>query len=64
MDIIPLLSTVILISTLVTLVLAVGSYFAYKMRESRRPRAPAQVTKPAFFRKYQPKKHSLGSTDS
>lgn len=64
MDIIPVLSTVILISTLVTLVLAVGSYFAYKMRESRRPRAPAQVAKPAFFRKYQPKQHSRGSADS
>lgn len=56
MDIIPILSTVILISTLVTLVLAVGSYFAYKMRETRRPRGPAQVAKPDFFRKYQPKK--------
>ena len=32
-----LLSTVILVAFIVTLVLAVGSYFAYKMREQRRP---------------------------
>ena len=33
-----LLSTVILVAFIVTLVLAVGSYMAYKARESRRPR--------------------------
>lgn len=33
-----LLSTIILVSFLVTIVMAVGSYAAYKIRESRRPR--------------------------
>jgi hypothetical protein len=33
-----LLSTIILVSFLVTIVMAVGSYVAYKLREARRPR--------------------------
>lgn len=33
-----LLSTIILVSFLVTVVMAVGSYAAYKLREARRPR--------------------------
>jgi len=32
-----LLSTIILVSFLVTIVMAVGSYVAYKLREARRP---------------------------
>jgi hypothetical protein len=33
-----LLSTIILVSFLVTITMAVGSYVAYKLREGRRPR--------------------------
>lgn len=33
-----LLSTIILVSFLVTIILAVGSYIAYKLREGRHPR--------------------------
>jgi len=33
-----LLSTIILVSFLVTILMAVGSYVAYKLREARRPR--------------------------
>jgi hypothetical protein len=33
-----LLSTIILVSFLVTILMAVGSYAAYKLREVRRPR--------------------------
>ena len=33
-----LLSTIILVSFLVTILMAIGSYVAYKLRESRRPR--------------------------
>jgi hypothetical protein len=32
-----LLSTIILVSILVTIMMAVGSYVAYKLREARRP---------------------------
>jgi hypothetical protein len=36
-----LLSTIILVSFLVTILMAVGSYGAYKLREARRPPLPA-----------------------
>jgi hypothetical protein len=49
-----LLSTIILVSFLVTIVMAVGSYFAYKLREARRPHAavptPATDASPYFER--------------
>ena len=38
-----LLSTIILVSFLVTIVMAVGSYVAYKLREARRPRVELPV---------------------
>lgn len=46
-----LLSTIILVSFLVTIVMAVGSYVAYKLREARRPRLelPAMNGESAYF---------------
>jgi hypothetical protein len=46
-----LLSTIILVSFLITIVMAVGSYVAYKLREARRPRIelPAANGESAFF---------------
>lgn len=38
-----LLSTIILVSFLVTILMAVGSYVAYKLREVRRPHAQVQL---------------------
>jgi hypothetical protein len=38
MDLGTLLSTILLVSFIVTIILAVGSYMAYKFRERRRPR--------------------------
>ena len=56
MSINALLSTVILVSFIVTLVLAVGSYMAYKVRE--RGRSPAGRTlaagEPVFFERVYP----------
>ena len=57
MDFVVILSTVILVSTLVTLLLAVGSYAAFRMREKRKPKSSAGVgTAPApekaFFVRY------------
>ena len=51
-----LLSTVILVSFIVTIVLAVGSYMAYKLRErSRGPRARVEVEgEPVFFERVFP----------
>jgi len=48
-----ILALVILISFLVTLILAVGSYTAYKLREARRPRQIFQAeTDFQFFDRY------------
>jgi hypothetical protein len=41
MSIDALISTIILVVFVVTIVIAIGSYLAYKVREGRRPRAPA-----------------------
>ncbi len=38
-----LLSTIILVAFLVTIVMAVGSYVAYKLREARHPAAAAAL---------------------
>jgi heme/copper-type cytochrome/quinol oxidase subunit 2 len=48
-----LLSTIILVSFLITIVMAVGSYVAYKLRESRGPRPelpPHDAGSPYFER--------------
>lgn len=45
-----LLSTIILVSFLVTILMAVGSYAAYKLREARRPRSePAEPGEESRF---------------
>ena len=51
-----LLSTVILVSFIVTIVLAVGSYMAYKLRERRRPTLSRAETvgEPVFFERFFP----------
>lgn len=38
-----LLSTIILVSFIVTILMAIASYAAYKLRESRRPRTAVAV---------------------
>ena len=51
-----LLSTVILVAFVVTVVLAVGSYLAYKIRErSRAPTSPVNIEgTPIFFERVYP----------
>jgi hypothetical protein len=46
-----LLSTIILVAFLVTILMAIGSYAAYKLRESRRPRLEVEAGEgeSAFF---------------
>ena len=39
MELDTLLSTIILVSFLVTIIMAIGSYIAYKLREGRQPAA-------------------------
>lgn len=56
MSINALLSTIILVSFIVTLILAVGSYMAYKVREHRRPAAIrfSEGDGPVFFERFFP----------
>ena len=50
MDLVPYLSAVILIATIATIVLAVVSYAAFKLRDKRKPRK--QPPAPVFFQRY------------
>ena len=58
MDIIPLLSTIIVVATLVTIIFAVASYAIFKVRERRQARATRGVVngklvgEPQFFRTF------------
>jgi hypothetical protein len=51
MDLIPYLSAVILVSTVATILLAVLSYAAFKLRDKRRPKK-SEGEGPAFFHRY------------
>jgi hypothetical protein len=66
MDINMLLSTVVLVSFIVTVVLAVGSYLAFKGRERRRPdpKLASRNGEPLFFERIylQPRKVELDSS--
>jgi hypothetical protein len=55
MQIIPILSTVLLGATIVTILFALFSYLAYRVRERKRPKAASQPqpAEPRFFRRYQ-----------
>lgn len=58
-DWVNILATVIFVSIVVTLILAVASYFAYKVREARRPKTAVELREngetKAFFTQYDPK---------
>ena len=47
MDLVPYLSLIILIATMATIVLAIVSYAAFKLRNVRRPRKSTE--RPVFF---------------
>ena len=56
MDLNSVLSTIIIVAFVVTVVLAVGSYMLYKLRERRRPRqAFDPSTQNIFFERFFPK---------
>ncbi len=51
-----MLSTIIIVAFVVTVVLAVGSYLLYKLRERRRPRQAFDPSKEnIFFERFYPK---------
>lgn len=52
-----LLSTIILVSFIATIILAVGSYMAYKVRERRRPEPVGGASgDPMFFERFFPRR--------
>lgn len=51
MNVVPYLSAVILISTIATILLAVLSYAAFKLRDKRKPKA--QTEAPTFFHRFE-----------
>ena len=55
MEIVPILSTVLLGATIITILFAFLSYLAYRVRERKRPVAGSagQGAEPRFFRRYQ-----------
>jgi heme/copper-type cytochrome/quinol oxidase subunit 2 len=59
LDWVNILAIVIFLSIVITLILGVASYFAYKVREARRPRTAAELRQEGqvkvFFNQYQPK---------
>ena len=52
MDLVPYLSAVILVATIATILLAVISYAAFKLRDKRRPKGQGEA--PVFFHRYRP----------
>ena len=61
-----IMSTVIMVSFIVTIVLAVGSYWAYKLRERRKPKAVRAADEaPVFFeRVYPPQSSNEGAAET
>lgn len=58
MELIPLLSTIILVATIVTIIFALFSYLAYRAREKKMPHTASGLTEkqilldPQFFKRY------------
>lgn len=64
MDLVSVFATVILVTTVGTLVMAVAAYFAYKVREWRKPKISAAAIHeeeiaqgPVFLKRYLPPGH-------
>ena len=69
MDLISILATVILITTIGTLVIGVAAYIAFKLRDKRRPkRKDTTVVEggefhPIFLKRYLPEKQAVNTAE-
>ena len=66
MDLIPFFSTVILVATIASIILAITSYLAYKARERRNPNREfneAEKRDAVFYHRYQPPESQATGTD-
>jgi hypothetical protein len=64
MDMISVFSTTVLVTTIATLILAIAAYFAFKLREWRKPKPP-DAKKIAIDGTFEPiflKRHMLNGT--
>jgi len=64
MNLISVFSTTLLVTTVATLVLAIAAYFAYKLREWRKPKSagPEKSAKDAAFEPIFLKRHTLNDS--
>lgn len=54
MNVVQIMVTIIIVTILVTIVLGVGSYVAYRLRQARRPVRPMEESStPRFFYRYE-----------
>lgn len=62
MDLVSVFSTIVLVTTIATLFLALAAYFAYKVREWRKPKASSEGKIPTdeLFEPIFLKRHMLG----
>ena len=66
MDLISILATVILLTTIGTLVVAIAAYVAFKLRDKRKPTkkdpttAALNPSEPIFLTRYKPQKAGVG----
>ncbi|MBU1702245.1 MAG: hypothetical protein KJ970_09005 [Candidatus Eisenbacteria bacterium] len=66
MSLIPFFSTVILVATIASIILAIASYLAYKARERRNPNREfneAERREAVFFHRYVPTQIQATGTD-
>ncbi len=62
MDLVSILATVILVTTIGTMVIGIGAYFAFKLRDKRKPTKKktdetmdsSGPVKPVFLKRYEP----------
>ena len=72
MDLVSILATVILVTTIGTMVVGVGAYAAFKLRDKRKPKAKktdsaaeaAAAHDPIFLKRYVPESAVKPSTDT
>ena len=71
MDLISILATVILATTIGTLIVGVGAYAAFKLRDSRKPKAKktddsaagSAAKEPIFLKRYVPEAADKSATE-
>ena len=74
MDLVSILATVILVTTIATMIIGVGAYAAFKLRDKRKPKPKSKaaddtldnkvVNEPIFLKRYVPEPAPAPSSDA